>query len=290
MEKKEILSNRNIQKIKDIYESGKSMKEISRRTKVNYYKVISTLKELGIKREKEYGIYNLGREPKNKMLDIRKNDGLINDYKKLTMKDLCNKYNCNPNVIRVCLKEKGKSRDFRAGRKLKRWKLSEEQRKRISERTIEQMKNKEIREKISKSLKGKISMKKDKKYEEIYGKEKAKEIINKIKKARAKQITPTKDTKIEVKIQNFLKQLGIDFFTHQYMKIEHGYQCDILIPSMNLIIECDGDYWHKYPIGRNIDNIRTSELLERGFKVLRLWEFEIKPMTIKQFEEKLERR
>jgi len=97
-----------------------------------------------------------------------------------------------------------------------------------------------------------------------------------------------KDTTIEIKIQNFLKQLKIEFFTHQYMKeIEHGYQCDILIPSLNLVIECDGDYWHKYPIGREIDRIRTSELINNGFKVLRLWECEIRAMRLNKFKEVL---
>lgn len=109
----------------------------------------------------------------------------------------------------------------------------------------------------------------------------------KLRDVRAKQILPKKDTSIEVKIQNFLKQLGISYFTHQYMKIEHGYQCDILIPSMNLVIECDGDYWHKYPIGMEIDHIRTSEMLSKGFKVLRLWEREIKIMDINSFQNKL---
>ncbi len=105
---------------------------------------------------------------------------------------------------------------------------------------------------------------------------------------RLKRIKTTKqDTKIEVKMQNFLKELGINFFTHQYMKIEHGYLCDILIPSMNLVIECDGDYWHKYPIGNDVDHIRTKELIDNGFKVLRLWDFEIKEMDIKTFETKL---
>ncbi len=108
----------------------------------------------------------------------------------------------------------------------------------------------------------------------------SKETLEKIRKARAKQILPKKDTKIEVKIQNFLKKLGISFFTHQYMKIEHGYQCDILIPSINLVIECDGDYWHKYPIGNDLDHVR---LLQNGFKVLRLWECEIIPMKIQDF-------
>ena len=109
------------------------------------------------------------------------------------------------------------------------------------------------------------------------------EVKEKISKSRAKQITPIKDTTIEVKIQNFLKQLNIEYFTHQYMNIEHSYQCDILIPSLNLVIECDGDYWHKYPIGREIDKIRTSELIEKGFKVLRLWENEIRAMNLNNF-------
>lgn len=108
------------------------------------------------------------------------------------------------------------------------------------------------------------------------------------KEKRRNMILPVKDTKIEVKLQNFLKQLGMTFFTHQYMKeIEHSYQCDILIPSMNLVIECDGDYWHKYPIGKDIDHIRTKELLEKGFRVLRLWEHEIDMMTIKDLKSKL---
>ena len=112
----------------------------------------------------------------------------------------------------------------------------------------------------------------------------------KLRDYRSKQIFPIKDTKIEIKIQNFLKEVGIEFFTHKYIKeIKHGYQCDILIPSIKLVIECDGNYWHKYPIGREIDHIRTSELLEKGFKVLRLWEHEIKDMDLNKFEEKLEK-
>ena len=110
-----------------------------------------------------------------------------------------------------------------------------------------------------------------------------------VKKNRATQVFPKKDSRIEIKIQNYLKTLRIDFFTHQYMKdIEHGYQCDIWVPSMELIIECDGDYWHKYPEGRNIDHIRTKELIDKGFKVLRLWENEIKVMDLNKFKKALE--
>ena len=136
--------------------------------------------------------------------------------------------------------------------------------------------------------KGKVSKRKNKTYEEIYDIEKAKKLKEDARKRRAKQVFPTTDTKIELKIQNFLKQLGIEFFTHQYIKqIEHAYQCDIFIPLMNLVIECDGDYWHSYPTGTEIDHIRTKELIDGGFKVLRLWEFEIKKLNVNDFEDKI---
>jgi len=141
------------------------------------------------------------------------------------------------------------------------------------------VKRDDVRNKISKT---KIRLYKEGKIERINSGSITKE-------KRALQIFPIKDTKIEVKIQNFLKKLGIEFFTHQYMKqIKHAYECDILIPSMNLVIECDGDYWHKYPIGRDIDHIRTKELIEKGFKILRLWEVEINKMSVNDFQNKIE--
>lgn len=114
------------------------------------------------------------------------------------------------------------------------------------------------------------------------------ETKNLIRKARMKQVFPIKDTTIELKIQDFLKQSGLSFFTHQYINIKHDYQCDIFIPSLNAVIECDGMYWHKYPEGREIDHVRTKEMIEKGFKVLRLWENEIKSMNLIEFKKALE--
>jgi very-short-patch-repair endonuclease len=108
------------------------------------------------------------------------------------------------------------------------------------------------------------------------------------KNRRAKQVFPIKDTTIEIKMQNYLKQLGVEFFTHHYIsEIEHGYQCDILIPSKKLVIECDGNYWHNYPYGTEIDLVRNKELREKGYKVLRFWESEIRPMEITDLQNKL---
>jgi G:T-mismatch repair DNA endonuclease (very short patch repair protein) len=127
--------------------------------------------------------------------------------------------------------------------------------------------------------------------------------IEKMRIARAKAVFPVKDTSIEVKIQNFLKELNINFLTHKYInKIEHGYQCDILIPSVNLVIECDGDYWHGnfnlYPNKKfkpnilkriNVDILRTKELKENGYNILRLWGSDINKMALEDFKLKLNR-
>ncbi|KKN13988.1 hypothetical protein LCGC14_1000650 [marine sediment metagenome] len=121
-----------------------------------------------------------------------------------------------------------------------------------------------------------------------------------VRESRAKQIFPMRDSSIEIKIQGFLQQLGIEHYTHFYIKeIKHSYQCDILVPSMNLVVEVDGDWWHgnpiKFPSPNKMqmeqieeDKIRTKELIEKGFKVLRLWEFEIKAMKLNDFKNILE--
>lgn len=121
----------------------------------------------------------------------------------------------------------------------------------------------------------------------IFYKEHPEAIDRWYEQTRKNLVLPVKDTKIERKIQAFLKRLGITFLTHQHMNIAHGYQCDILIPAMNLVIECNGTYWHKYPVGNDLDHIRTKELIEKGFKVLRLWEFEIKKMTPEQLKDRI---
>lgn len=108
------------------------------------------------------------------------------------------------------------------------------------------------------------------------------------------RITPIKDTVPELIIQNLLTLLHKEYYAHKYMNIEHSYQCDILIPvqegiKQKTIIECDGDYWHNYPIGKEIDKIRTKELIAQGFRVIRLWDSKIRSLTINKFKDILEK-
>ena len=154
----------------------------------------------------------------------------------------------------------------------------------------------ERKRKISLAHKGKIISKETRKkmgvvFKENYktGKRKpyirTEHIRNIHRQRRLKQVFPVEDTKIEVKIQNFLKQLNIEFIPHKPItNIKHKYPCDIFIPSKNLIIETDGDYWHNYPIGKFMDWVRNDELMEAGFKLLRLWERDIISMQLQDFE------
>lgn len=125
--------------------------------------------------------------------------------------------------------------------------------------------------------------------------------------ACGKRKIPTKDSSIEIKIQEILSNLHIEYFTHKYMHIEHGYQCDILIPKQETegviipqktIIECDGCFWHgckKCDKGhlkniakrKSLDNLRTKELQDKGFKIIRLWEHEIREMVLSEFKKRI---
>lgn len=140
---------------------------------------------------------------------------------------------------------------------------------------------------VSKGAKGKPKSNKHKKILSKLkkGVKRNKTTIEKIKRKRAEQKN-TWTSSIEFKIRDFLENLAIEYIPHKLISnIKNKYQCDIYIPKYNLIIECDGDYWHKYPYGNDIDKIRTSEMENIGYIVLRLWERDIKDMTMERFKE-----
>jgi very-short-patch-repair endonuclease/uncharacterized Zn finger protein (UPF0148 family) len=85
-------------------------------------------------------------------------------------------------------------------------------------------------------------------------------------------------------ITEFIEPLGLEY-KKQYFLREINQYCDIYIPSKNLIIEYDGDFWHcnpeRYPIGalyeyqkRHIekDKIKNEYCKNKGIILLRIWE------------------
>lgn len=82
----------------------------------------------------------------------------------------------------------------------------------------------------------------------------------------------SKMTNIENKIAKFLKSINTDYDFNRYIKcFNRGFYPDFIIG--NLIIECDGEYWHKM---RKDKDLERQWLLEKmGFKVLRFNDKEI---------------
>jgi DNA mismatch endonuclease (patch repair protein) len=137
-------------------------------------------------------------------------------------------------------------------------KHSEETKEKIKEKRKLQVITEEHKRKTSVSMMGHIGVKH------------TPETIEKIKQARLQQVLPTKDTSIEVALQNELNKRGIKFEKHYPIQ----GQPDIFI-TPNICVFADGDYWHNYPSGRDKDKRITQELQNKGFKVLRFWERDI---------------
>jgi len=80
------------------------------------------------------------------------------------------------------------------------------------------------------------------------------------------------NTKPELLMRSILDNMHISYQQSRYIRdVEHEYFCDFFIEP-NIIIEVDGIYWHNYPHGRSLDKIRTEELINKNYIVLRFWE------------------
>jgi G:T-mismatch repair DNA endonuclease (very short patch repair protein) len=93
-------------------------------------------------------------------------------------------------------------------------------------------------------------------------------------------------TTIEIKVKSFLEQLGIDFIQNYYCG---GFVFDFFIKSKNLVIECQGDYWHSNPRkysdlnineiqknNKNRDERKKEYIQNNNINGLFIWEYDIR--------------
>jgi len=179
-----------------------------------------------------------------------------------------------------------------------------ESRRKISEAGKGRKVSAETRKKMSEAMKGKFDGAKH----PMYGKhlsEAAKrkvsefqnrpENIQKNRERRSKIVIPFKDSKPELLTQSILKKHNISFKKHHNFKLSGSYhQADIVI-GPNHVIEVFGDYWHFNPKkydGESIKKVRRKQIKvkevwkydkyvidgmkEQGYKVLVIWESELK--------------
>lgn len=74
-------------------------------------------------------------------------------------------------------------------------------------------------------------------------------------------------------VKSTLDALSISYVAQK--QIGH-FVVDMFIPSRDLVIECDGEYWHSRPGRPEQDAVRDQVLLGMGYRVLRLSERDIK--------------
>lgn len=167
-------------------------------------------------------------------------------------------------------------------------------------------KNKEYREKLEKSLKGrkfseegKKSLSEGQKGKQGYwkGKHLSEDHKRKISEAEKGKIPPWKGTKlsidhkmkimnsvskyfennksgIELKVENQLRKYGIKYFIQKPLDNGH-FIIDFYLPEYQLVVECNGDYWHSRLERKKRDKELEEYVLSKGKDILWLWEHEI---------------
>lgn len=139
-----------------------------------------------------------------------------------------------------------------------------------------------IREKISRNLVGKLIGDKN----PFWGKH---HTIKNIEKSRIRAINmitsgllSSRRTEIEVKTREALLKTNLKF--REQVPLENITVVDFYLPENNIVIYCDGDYWHRGEWAKkhrviNKDNWQTKTLENKGYKVFRFSETEINAST-----------
>jgi very-short-patch-repair endonuclease len=69
------------------------------------------------------------------------------------------------------------------------------------------------------------------------------------------------------------------------LKIRKEYQADFIIPSLRLIIEVQGAYWHSKPKALENDAYKFALYEQMGYKVLAWWDFDIMTRLTQLFQQ-----
>lgn len=138
-------------------------------------------------------------------------------------------------------------------------------------------------ENLSTKTRRKLSESHSGKNRHMYGKQHTEETKQKIRETRLKRVFPTKDTSIEVALQEELDKRKIVYEKH--IPVCDICQPDIVFPSFKLAVFADGDYWHskKFQDGKawQRDRYQDKALRENGWTPLRFWGSEIRDNVLK---------
>jgi len=98
--------------------------------------------------------------------------------------------------------------------------------------------------------------------------------IEKIRSARLRQKILMTDTSIEIIVRQQLEKYKV-LFEHPF-NLGDRFQCDFYVPILDLIVECDGEYWHNLEENKKRDKLKDAYAKKCGFDLIRLKEHQIK--------------
>ena len=134
-------------------------------------------------------------------------------------------------------------------------------------------------------------------FKDKYGVENPMQVPEFKQKAMEKLKSPQYESKLEIRVQHALVDLGYNFTKHIYLE---GNNYDLLVNN-KIIIEIQGDYWHCNPkvynkdfvtkSGQNaktiwsIDTMKREKALANGFMFVEIWESEMIDLNDEELKE-----
>ncbi len=79
-------------------------------------------------------------------------------------------------------------------------------------------------------------------------------------------------TKVEIKVDEILTELGYKF---EYNPAHERFQLDFVIKDLGVNLEVDGHHWHTIEGRPEWDKYRDEVLESQGYKVVRIWDWEV---------------
>ena len=88
-----------------------------------------------------------------------------------------------------------------------------------------------------------------------------------------------KPSKIELIVKEQLDMIGIKYVQQKHLYDKRNgkhYFADFYIPSLKLVLECNGDYWHSFDDKKKRDKEFKKFVERTKHKIIFIWEHEIK--------------
>ena len=114
-----------------------------------------------------------------------------------------------------------------------------------------------------------------------------------LRKALKRRSAPRTTSKSELEFFEKLKQSFKGEVIHKFKINEVTHEYDFYIPSINLIIEFDGDYWHgnkklyelttRMKQQYRIDEAWSAKAIDAGYKIIRVWASESNEFKLEQY-------